>query len=249
MTLSVILITKNEAHDVRRCLESVRFADEIIVLDSGSTDDTVAICREYTEKVVMTDWPGFGIQKNRALALATGDWVLSLDADEEVPPTLREEILQAMAAENDLVAYRMPRLSSYCGQWIRHSGWWPDYITRLFRRGKASFNDHLVHESLKVEGPVGTLKTPLLHYSFKDVDEVLDKLNSYSTAGARMLSARGKKATLRQAVGHGFWAFVRTYFLRRGFLDGRAGFMLAVSNAEGTYYRYIKLMQLTDRPQ
>jgi glycosyltransferase involved in cell wall biosynthesis len=249
MSLSVIIITKNEAHDIRRCLESVRFADEVIVLDSGSTDDTVNICREYTEKVFVTDWPGFGPQKNRALALATGDWVLSLDADEEVPPALREEICQAMTAENAMAAYRMPRLSSYCGHWIRHSGWWPDYITRLFRRGAARFNDNLVHESLQAEGPVGTLKTPLLHYSFKDADEVLDKVNSYSTAGARMLVARGKKATLRQAIAHGLWAFVRTYFLRQGFLDGRAGFMLAVSNAEGTYYRYIKLMQLADPPQ
>jgi glycosyltransferase involved in cell wall biosynthesis len=247
MTLSVIVITKNEAHDIRRCLASVRFADEVIVLDSGSTDDTVAICREYTDKVSVTDWQGFGIQKNRALTLATGDWVLSLDADEEVPPALAEEIRQVITADTGLAAYRMPRRSSYCGHWIDHSGWWPDYVTRLFRRRAARFNDNLVHESLLVDGPTGTLQAPLLHYSFKDFDEVLDKVNAYSSAGAQMLHARGKKASLRQAVGHGLWAFIRTYFLRRGFLDGRAGFMLAVSNAEGTYYRYIKLMHLMEK--
>lgn len=148
-----------------------------------------------------------------------------------------------------MVAYRMPRLSSYCGHWMHHSGWWPDYITRLFRRQAARFNENLVHEALLVEGAVGTLNTPLLHYSFKDFDEVLDKVNAYSSAGARMLHARGKKTSLRQAIGHGLWAFIRTYFLRRGFLDGRAGFMLAVSNAEGTYYRYIKLMQLSEKQQ
>jgi glycosyltransferase involved in cell wall biosynthesis len=246
--LSAILIVRNAAEVVRDCLESVRFADEIVVLDSGSTDDTVAICRQYTERVEVTDWPGFGPQKNRALDRARGTWVLSIDADERVPPALRAEIEAAMARDDGPDAYRMPRRSWYCGRWIRHSGWTPDYVVRLVRRGTARFTDSLVHESLAVRGPVGTLRTPLLHLTFRSAEEVLAKVNSYSTAGAEMLHARGRRAGLGTAIGRGFWAFVRTYFLRLGFLDGRQGFMLAFSNAEGTYYRYVKLMLRQEPP-
>lgn len=240
VSLSVIVITKNEAESIRACLQSVSWADEIVVLDSGSSDDTVAICREYTDKVVVTDWPGFGPQKNRALDLACSDWVLSLDADERVSAELRHELQAAMAAPGNCTAFKIPRLSSYCGRFMRHSGWWPDYVTRLFKRGSARFSSDLVHERLIVEGATGVLKPPLLHETYRDLEEVLDKINTYSTAGAHMLRQKGKKAGLTSAVSHGLWAFARTYFLRRGFLDGREGFMLAVSNAEVTYYRYLK---------
>lgn len=243
MTLSVVVITKNEAHAIRACLESVRWADEIIVLDSGSSDGTLEICREFTPQVHSTDWPGFGPQKNRALALATGDWVLSLDADERVPDALRAE-MQATMARAAHPAYRMPRLSSYCGRFMRHSGWWPDHVTRLFRRGHARFSDDLVHERLIVDGATGTLRQHLVHHAFTDLEEVLAKVNSYSSSGALVAARRGKTGSLRKAVARGVWAFVRTYVLRAGFLDGREGFMLAVSNAEGTYYRYLKLMYL-----
>ncbi len=243
MTLSVIIITKNEAHGIRACLESVRWADEIIVLDSGSSDGTADICRDYTPHVRTTDWPGFGPQKNRALALATGDWVLSLDADERVPDALRVEMQGAMAsAAHD--AFRMPRLSSYCGRFMRHSGWWPDHVTRLFKRGHARFSDDLVHERLIVDGTTGTLRQHLTHLAFTDLEEVLNKINSYSSSGALSAARRHKTGSLRKAVLRGLWAFIRTYILRAGFLDGREGFMLAVSNAEGTYYRYLKLMYL-----
>lgn len=244
MSLSVIVITHNEAHAIRVCLESVEWADEIIVVDSGSTDDTVAICREFTTHVYSHDWPGFGPQKNRALDYATGEWVMSLDADERLSPALRDEIQAAMAAPGTNSAFKMPRFSSFCGRFMRHAGWWPDYVTRLFRRGSAHFSDDLVHERLLVTGTIDVLKFPLLHDTYRDLEEVLDKVNSYSTAGARMLHQKHRKAGLSTAVAHGLWAFVRTYFLRRGFLDGREGFMLAVSNAEATYYRYIKLMLL-----
>jgi glycosyltransferase involved in cell wall biosynthesis len=241
MKLSVIIISKNEAAGIRRCLESVSWSDEIVVVDSGSTDDTVSICREYTDRVTVTDWPGFGPQKNRALDLARGEWVLSIDADEAVTPRLREEIESRLAADG-YAAYRLPRRSSYCGRYMRHSGWWPDHVTRLFRRGSARFSDDLVHERLIVNGPVGTLKEPLEHEAFRDLDEVLHKVNAYSTAGAISLQKRGRQASLLKAISRGWWAFFRTYVLRAGFLDGREGFMLAVSNAEGTYYRYVKLM-------
>jgi glycosyltransferase involved in cell wall biosynthesis len=242
MTLSVVIIAKNEADAIARCLDSVAWADEIVVLDSGSSDATRDIARARRARVeVSADWPGFGPQKNRALALAGGDWVLSLDADEWVSAELRGAIERALAAPGACAAFRMPRRSSYCGRVMRHSGWWPDYVTRLFKRGAARFSDDLVHERLLVDGPVGTLAAPLLHEAVRDLDEALRKMNAYSSAGAEALERRGARASLAAAIGHGLWTWIRTYFLRLGFLDGREGFALAVSNAEGAYYRYLKL--------
>lgn len=246
-SLSVIVITKNEATNIRACLESVAWADEIIVVDSGSQDDTVAICREFTPHVYSRDWPGFGPQKNRALGYATKDWVLSLDADERVTPELRREIEEILSRQGLIAAYDIPRLSSYCGRFMHHSGWYPDFLLRLFRHGSARFSDDLVHERLLVEGKTAQLKGTLLHHAYDDLEQVLRKLDHYSSAGAQMMCQRGKQATLSGAVLRGLWSFVRTYFLRAGFLDGREGFMLAVSNAEGTYYRYLKLMLLNHK--
>ena len=240
-TLSVILITLNEADNIRDCLDSVAWADEIIVLDSGSQDNTVELCRQYTDHIYQTDWPGFGPQKNRALDKATGDWVLSIDADERVTEALRIEIQQAITT-TEYPAYRLPRRSNYCGRFMQHGGWWPDPVIRLFRRGAGRFNNVLVHERLEINDPIGDLKNPLLHYTFRSLDDVVDTMNRYSSAGAQMLAARGKKTSLRSAIGHGLFAFFRTYILKAGFLDGREGFMLAVSNAEGTYYKHLKLL-------
>ncbi len=247
MRLSVIVITHNEAHRLPACLASVAFADEVVVLDNGSTDGTPELARSLGARVEQTDdWPGFGPQKNRALALATGDWVLSLDADEQVTPALRASITDAIE-RGELSAYSVNRLTSFCGQFIHHSGWYPDRIVRLFRRGKARFSDHLVHESVQAQGPVGRLQGDLLHHSFADFETVLDKTNRYSSAGAQTLMARGVQGSFGRAIGHGLWAFFRTYALRLGFLDGRLGLALAISNAEGTYYRYLKLW-LLQRP-
>lgn len=245
--ISVIVITKDEAHSIRKCLDTVRWADEIVVVDSGSGDGTVEICFEYTNKVFVTDWPGFGAQKNRALALSSGEWVLSLDADERIGEDLREEIQTAVSKPGSHVGFRMPRLSSYCGRFIRHSGWWPDYVLRLFHRDYGRFTDDPVHERVIVDGPVGTLKKPIVHESFRDLEDVLNKMNKYSTYGAQMMMGKNRKASLYTAVAHGLWSFIHTYVIRAGFLDGREGFMLAVSNAEGTYYRYLKLMLLNDK--
>ena len=173
--------------------------------------------------------------------------MLSLDADEWVTPELRAEIERVLAAPHGNAAFKMPRLSSYCGRFMRHSGWWPDHVTRLFQRGAARFSDDLVHERLIVDGTVGTLREPLLHEAIRDLDEALVKMNAYSTAGALMQLERGRKTSLAGAVWHGAWTFFRTYVLRAGFLDGREGFMLAVSNAEGAYYRYLKLMLLAEK--
>jgi len=244
-TLSVIIITKNEEHDIRDCLESVKWADEVIVLDSGSTDNTLKITREYTDKAYSSvDWQGFGIQKNRALAYASSDWVLSLDADERVSDALRQEIQKAIQSENIFI-FKIPRLSSYCGKFIRHSGWWPDYVIRLFKRGEASFSDDLVHERLVFEGDTNKLTAPLVHITYKDLNEVIVKINHYSSLGAKNSYKKGKRGNLASAISHGIWAFIRTYFFRAGFLDGAEGFMLAISNAETTYYRYLKLFYLS----
>ena len=248
MRLSVILITRNEAHRLPACLASVSFAEEVVVVDQGSTDGTPGLAASLGAHVMQTDdWPGFGPQKNRALDQATGDWVLSIDADEQVTPALRASIEQAIARA-DCDAYALNRRSSYCGQWINHSGWYPDRIVRLFRRGTARFSDDLVHEAVRTQGRVGQLQGDLLHESIDDFEGVLDKINRYSTASAHALDARGVRGSVGKAVRHGIWAFVRTYLIRRGFLDGRMGLALAVSNAQGTYYRYLKLWLLQRRP-
>ena len=247
MSLSAIVITKNEEAMIRRCLQSVAWADEIVVVDSGSTDATPQICRELGANVHVTaDWPGPGPQRNRAIDWSSGDWVLALDADEWVTDELRREIEEVVRAPGAEVAFRIPRLSSYCGRYIRHSGWWPDYVSRLFRRGAARFAGGIVHDHLVAEGAVGKLRNALMHESFTDMHEVLQKMNSYSSWGAQTLHENGRRAGIATAVGHGVWAFFRTYVLRRGFLDGREGFLLSVSNAEGAYYKYVKLM-LRDR--
>lgn len=244
-SLSIVIVAKNEARNIVDCVRSARFADEIVVLDSGSTDGTPELARAEGAKVSTTsDWPGFGPQKNRALALATGDWAFSLDADEIITQSLRESILAAVRSPGAHQAFAVDRTSSYCGQVIRHAGWSPDWIVRLFRRDAARFSDDLVHERVLVQGSVGRLQGDLLHRSFPDFESVLDKVNRYSTAGARALAERGKRASPAKAVGHGLWAFLRTYVLQRGFLDGAMGLALAVSNAEGTYYRYLKLWLL-----
>jgi hypothetical protein len=168
---------------------------------------------------------------------------LVLDADERVTTELRNEIEQVLAASRPEKVYEMPRRSFYCGKEIRHSGWWPDQVPRLFRRGTAGYSEDLVHERLVFAGKAGRLKSPLLHYSYHDLSEVLQRIDRYSSAGAENMRER-KRGSLAKAIQHGFWSFIKTYFLRLGFLDGREGFMLAVSNAEGVYYRYLKLYYL-----
>lgn len=246
-SLSVILIVRNEAANIRACLDSVAWADEIIVLDSGSDDGTPALCRQYTPHVYETDWPGYGPQKNRALQYAGGDWVLSIDADERISPELRDAIRNVLA-DPAYSAWRMPRRSWFCGRFMRHGGWWPDYVTRLFRRGSAVFSNDPVHERVVVQtGRIGTLPPALIHYSYRNLEAVLDKLNTYSSAGAEKHRAQGRQGGLGRALAHGLWAFIRTYCLRLGFLDGREGFILAVFNAETTYYRYLKLQYLHEK--
>jgi glycosyltransferase involved in cell wall biosynthesis len=244
--LSVLIIAKNEAACIDACIKSVSWADEIIVVDANSTDETASISKMLGAKVhIQKEWLGFGSQKNLALSLASKDWVLSIDADEVVPTSLKDEIQEAIQLNRTSVAFRIPRSSSYCGKFIKHSGWSPDFVLRLFPREHGKFSDDLVHEKVIFNGEIKSLKTPLIHTSYENLEDVLDKTNRYSTAGASMMHANGKASSLSQAVFKGLWAFIRTYFLRLGFLDGRMGFVLAVSNAEATYYKYLKLSLLS----
>ena len=246
LTLSAIVITRNEAHNLHDCLQSMHgLVNEIIVVDSQSTDATVAIAKQHGAKVAQpADWPGFGPQKNRALDLATCDWVLSIDADERVTPELAAEIKQVLQAGVSDVAYTLPRLSSYCGKFIHHAGWQPDHVLRLFKRGMAKFSDDLVHERVVTQQPVHALHNHLLHYSYLNFSQVLSKVDAYSSASAKQAYARGKRSSVAGALGHGAWAFFRTYVIRRGFLDGGHGLALSISNAETSYYKYLKLWQM-----
>jgi len=237
--LSVIVIAKNEAANIGACLDSVAFADERIVVVDKSIDGTAEIAAEKGALVFDHAFAGFGAQKNFALAQAAGDWVFSIDADERVTPALAGEIAQAMTdAKAD--GFEVPRLSSFCGRQMRHSGWYPDYVLRLFKRGKARFSDDLVHERVICDGKVERLRNDLLHAPVAKLEDALSRMDRYSTSGAAMTVARGKRVSFSSGITHGLWSFFRTYILRGGFLDGREGFLLAVANAEGTYYRYMK---------
>ena len=238
--LSAIVIAKNEAANIADCLDSLAFCDEVVVVDGGSGDDTVALAKAKGAQVVSApDWRGYGPQKNLALSQAHGEWVLSLDADERVTPALAREI-QTAISEAKVNGYRIPRLSSFCGREMRHSGWYPDYVLRLFRRDKARFSDDLVHERVICEEPVGRLIEPLRHRTITTLEDALSKIDRYSTAGADMLLASGRRVYFISGIAHGCWTFLRTYFLRAGFLDGPEGFLVARYHAETTYYRYMK---------
>lgn len=253
MRLSVIIITKNEAAHIEQCIASVGFADEIIVLDSGSTDDTCSRARRAGAKVFQSaDWPGFGVQKNRALDYAQGQWVLSLDADERVGAALGAEIQRLLSADKagqrpSFEAYEVSRLSCYAGRWMRHSGWHPDYLLRLFRRGKARFSDDLVHERVVPSGPIGRLQGLIYHYPYDSQATHIAKMSHYAEAAAQGLHARGKKIGMVGITVKMLWTFIRVYFLRRGFLDGRQGFILALMAASGNMFRYTQLWFLNEQ--
>lgn len=245
--LSVIVITKNEAERLATCLASVAFADEIIVVDSGSTDGTQALAASFGARVIETaDWPGFGPQKQRALDAATGDWVLSIDADEWLDAQLADAIRRVLASDaGQAAAFQVDRLSAFCGQWMRAGSWYPDRIVRLFRRGQARFSDDQVHERLLIDAdaqtPWPTLPGLLLHNSITSLHDGIEKMNRYTTGRALDLRRKGRGGGLGTALAHGLSAFVRSYLLRRGFLDGRRGFVLATLDAQGSYTRYLKL--------
>jgi len=245
VTLSVIIAAKNEGAQIGECINSVSFADEVLVLDSGSTDDTATRARKAGANVHTTDWPGYGPQQQRGINLATCDWVLSLDADERITEHLHDEI-QAAICRPDFDGYFLPRHSSLCGVFIEHGGWRPDYTLRLVRRPLAGFTDHFLHAHMTVNGKAGHLKSPIVHYSYRTLDDLLEKMNRYSKGAAIDSFTRGGSSSLTKALAKGIWAFVRTYFVRQGFRDGHIGLVLAIYNAQTTYYKYLRLWMMTN---
>jgi glycosyltransferase involved in cell wall biosynthesis len=237
--LSAIIITKNEAANIGACLDALAFCGERIVVDGQSTDDTMKIAQAKGARVVAHDWQGFGPQKNFALSQATGEWVLSIDADERVSPALAREIEAAISAPR-AEGYEIPRVSSFLGRDMGKSGLFPDYVLRLFRRDKGRFTNDLVHERVVVDGPVAKLQTVLQHDAVNRLEEAIARVDRYSTASAAMLVNSGRRVSFSSGISHGLWTFFRAYILKLGFLDGKEGFLLAVANAEGSYYRYMK---------
>ena len=238
--ISVVVIAKNEARNIRRCLDSVRWADELIVLDSGSTDNTLAIAKEFTTQVYSTDWQGYGVQKQRALAHASGDWVLSIDADESIDASLHREMVAAMLTNNK-DAYRIPIQMYFYGKPLRFSSS-PDRHIRLFKREGANFSSDIVHEKIQLPAAarVGQLKHTIQHHSFQDIRHALYKINRYSSYSAKIRINEGRSPCFSKTMASTLWMFLRCYFLQCGFLDGKAGFLFAVFSAEGSFYRGMK---------
>jgi glycosyltransferase involved in cell wall biosynthesis len=251
---SVCVIAFNEQANIENCLASVNFADEVVLVDSGSTDDTQSIAKAMGAKVyVNAQWPGFGGQKNLALSKASHDWVVSLDADERFTPELAAELqaaLTAAQASGKPVAFAMPRLTQFCGVWIRHCGWTPDYVVRVFRRSEAHFSDDLVHEKVIFKRPdiqVVKLKNTLLHYSYPSPEQYWRKLELYSRAWAKQKHAEGRKVTIAHAGLSALVAFVRSYVFRLGFLDGAMGFAVCTMQAQAAFGKYFELYCLNKK--
>ncbi|WP_025342470.1 glycosyltransferase family 2 protein [Mannheimia varigena] len=248
-TLSVAMIVKNEAQDLAACLETVKgWVDEIIILDSGSTDETPQIAAEYNAKFYTNaDWQGFGKQRQLAQQYVTSDYVLWLDADERVTDELKQSILQAVKKDEKNTVYKISRLSEVFGKQIRHSGWYPDYVVRLYRTDFAKYGDELVHEKVHYpkEAIVKKLQGDLLHFTYKDIHHYLVKSASYAKAWAIQRANAGKTASLFDGVTHAIGCFVKMYFLKAGFLDGKQGFLLAVLSAHSTFVKYADLWNRT----
>ncbi len=239
--ISAYLIAFNEAEKIEAALRSVRWADEIVVADSFSTDQTVAICERYQARVIQVPFVGFGKLRNTALDALTGDWVFSLDSDERCTEAAAAEIRATVARADAADAYWVPRRNYVFGRWMRHSGYTPDYRQpQLFRRGKLKYTEDAVHETFVLEGTLGTLKEPIAQVPFRDLAQILHKMQRYSTLGTERLRMRGVRGTMGGALVHGMAAFLRHYLFQLGFLDGWAGFIIAFANFEGTFYRYAK---------
>ncbi len=239
--LSATVICKDEVEKIRGCLESLRFCDEIVVVDSGSTDGTLEICRELADVVVEADWPGHVAQKNRALDLARGEWVLPLDADERVTPGLAREIQEVLSTDPSEAGYYIRRHVYYLGRWIDHSGWYPEYRIRLFRREKGRWHGVDPHDEVRVEGTVGRLRGEIIHYTYDDMEDHVRTLNRFSSILAREHHRLGRRFSWIHLIARPPLEFLKKYLLQRGFLDGPQGFYVASISA---FYVFLKLAKL-----
>jgi glycosyltransferase involved in cell wall biosynthesis len=242
--VSVTIITKNEAADLADALASVAWADEIVVVDSDSEDDTVAIARRFTDRVVVREWPGYIAQKNYAASIATHDWILSLDADERVTPELAAEIQQRVATPSREAAFRIPRVTWHLGRWIRSTDWYPDFQLRLYDRRAAEWTGRHVHEAVAVRGAVGELRGELQHYAYRDIADHLETIDRYTTLAARQMHEAGRRAGIVDLAVHPPLAFLRNYIARGGFRDGATGFIISRMNAYYVFLKFAKLWEL-----
>ncbi len=242
--LSVVIICLNEEAILEKCLSAVQWADEIVVLDSFSTDRTVEIARQYTTRVFQNEWQGYAQQKTLALSHASHSWILSLDADEVVSPELAEEIRSILAREPNLAGYRVPRMTFYLGRFLRHC-WYPDFKVRLFQKALGRWSEHEVHESVLLEGPSGKLEHPLLHYSFPSIQDHLRTIQQYTSLGAASLARSGRSFSLARLLGSPLFMFLQQYVGKRGFLDGIPGLVASVLSAFHEFVKYAKLYELT----
>ncbi|MFH1090789.1 MAG: glycosyltransferase family 2 protein [Pseudomonadota bacterium] len=246
-TLSVVVICHNEVSNIEACLESVTWADEIVVVDSGSTDRTVELSRGYTDRVYTRPWAGYPAQKNAAFDLAASDWILSLDADERVTPGLAEKIKAVLAASDPgLDGYFLRRKVFYGRKWLRYGGFHPERILRLFRRGRGRCSDRTVHETIEVTGKTGLLQGYLEHYTYKSVSDYLQRLERYSSLSAEEYHRQGRTTGPVRMSGHAIFSFLQMFIFRRGFLDGYEGFLLAVLYSFYTFAKYAKLKELAE---
>jgi (heptosyl)LPS beta-1,4-glucosyltransferase len=246
--LTVTVITKNEAENLAAALASVAFADEIVVVDSESTDDTVAIAKRFTDRVEVRAWPGYIAQKNYAASRASHDWILSLDADERVTPELSASIRKAVAQPLSHAAFRMKRVTWHLGRWIRSTDWYPDYQTRLYDRRSAEWTGKYVHEALAARGSIGDLSGELQHYPYRDVSDHLATIDRYTSLAARQMLEQGRSAGLLQLAGHPPLAFLRNYIARGGIMDGAAGLTVSALNAYYVFLKFAKLRELQGVP-
>ena len=241
--VSVVIIAKNEADNIAGALESVQWVDDVVVVDSGSFDETIEIAKRYTDRVTTRTWEGYGAQKNYATGLAAHDWVLSLDADERVSPELAEEIQSLMRSAPPMQGYRIPRTNRYLGRWIRSTDWYPDRQLRLYDRRVARWNASYVHESVRVDGRVGTLRSELYHYSYRTIADHLARINRYTTLAAAQMMADGQRASWIHLLGHPPLAFLRNYGWRRGFQDGLPGLIVSLMISYYVFAKYAKLWE------
>lgn len=242
--LTVTVITKNEAADIADALRSVAWADEIIVVDSQSDDETAAIARQFTDRVIVREWPGYIAQKNYAASIGRNDWILSIDADERVTPALAGEIRRVMSAASSCAGYRMPRVTWHLGKWIRSTDWYPDYQLRLYDRRAAEWTGRYVHESVAARGPIGYLKGELQHFAYRDIADHLETIDRYTTDAARQMREDGRRAGLLQVAAHPPLAFLRNYVLKRGFTQGAAGLVVSALNSYYVFLKFAKLWEL-----
>jgi len=249
MRVSAVVICWNEEADIAECLESVKWCDEIVVVDSESTDRTVEIARRYTDRVIVRPWPGFVAQKNFALEQATGDWILSVDADERCTPGLPDEIKAALAgAADDVGGFSMKRHVWYMGRWINHGGWYPDRKVRLVRRGRARWTGTDPHDKLEADGRVEKLKGELVHFTYRDLNHQLQTMRNFSDVAAAEWVKAGKKFCLFKAIFHPPLKFLECYVWKLGFLDGWPGFVIAAASAFYVRMKYVKLWERTRHP-